>query len=90
MALEIPGIYVRTDLGSAYVFDHIDLKAIKQSGNNTILTLHNPTQFDAEVTVFAENGTEAKAPLHDNAFLNWKQKVNVKAGKTTTVKVKNN
>lgn len=88
MALEIPGIYVRTDLGSAYVFDHLEVKEIKKSGSNTILTLYNPTQFDAEVTIFAENGTESKTPLGENAFLNWKQKASVKAGKTTTVKIK--
>lgn len=88
MALEIPGIYVRTDLGSAYVFDHLEVKEIKKSGSNTILTLYNPTLFDAEVTIFAENGTESKTPLGENAFLNWKQKVKVKAGKTMTVKIK--
>ncbi|MCH3981697.1 MAG: hypothetical protein LKE41_07260 [Prevotella sp.] len=52
------------------------------------LTLQNPTPYDAVVTIFAENGAVAARPLGDNAFLNWHQKVKVKAGTTRTVLVK--
>lgn len=88
MALEIPGIYVRTDLGKVYTFDHVVVKEIRKMGNKMKLVLHNPTKFDALVTLFAENGDQAGAPLGDNAFTDWKQKVVVKAGKTITVKIK--
>lgn len=88
MALEIPGIYVRTDLGKAYTFDHVTVEEIKKVGNDTRMVLHNPTEFDATVTIFSENEEQAKKPLGDNAFLDWKQKVTVKAGKRTTVKIK--
>lgn len=88
MALEIPGIYVRNDLGTAYTFDHVVVKEIKKEGKNLRLKLYNPTQYDATVTLFAEDSTQAGAPLGDNAFLNWKQKVKVGAGKTVTVKIK--
>lgn len=88
MALEIPGIYVRTDLGTAYVFDHVVVKEIKKAGNTVKLLLYNPTEFDATVTLFAENGEQALSPLGDNAFMDWKQKAVVKSGKTVTVKVK--
>lgn len=88
MALEIPGIYVRTDLGTAYAFDHVVVKEIKKTGNTVKLVLYNPTEFDATVTLFAENGEQAASPLGDNAFVDWKQKAVVKAGKTVTVKVK--
>lgn len=88
MALEIPGIYVRTDLGKAYTFDHVTVEEIKKAGNGTRMVLHNPTAFDATVTIFAENGEQAKMPLGDNAFLDWKQKVTVKAGKKVTVRIK--
>lgn len=88
MALEIPGIYVRTDLGTAYAFDHVVVKEVKKAGNAVKLVLHNPTEFDATVTLFAENGEQAAAPLGDNAFMDWKQKAVVKAGKTITVRVK--
>ena len=88
MALEIPGIYVRTDLGKAYTFDHVTVEEIKKAGNGTRMVLHNPTAFDATVTIFAENGEQAKKPLGDNAFLDWKQEVTVKAGKKVTVRIK--
>lgn len=88
MALEIPGIYVRTDLGTMYAFDHVTVKEIKKTGNYVKLVLYNPTEFDATVTLFAENEEQAKAPLGDNAFTDWKQKVAIRAGKTITVKIK--
>lgn len=88
MALEIPSIYVRTDLGKAYTFDHVTVEEIKKAGKGTRMVLHNPTAFDATVTIFAENGEQAKMPLGDNAFLDWKQKVTVKAGKKVTVRIK--
>lgn len=89
MALEIPGIYVRSDLGTAYAFDHVEVKGIKKSGKDTKLVLHNPTAFDATVTVFVENAEQAEKPLGENAFMDWKQKVAVKAGKSVTVKIRN-
>lgn len=90
MALEIPGIYVRTDLGSAYVFDHVEAKIVKQNNKQMVLQLTNPTAYDATVTIFAENAEQAARPLGENAFLNWKDKVTVKAGKTVSYKLKTN
>lgn len=82
MALEIPGIYVRTDIGSFYVFDHVEAKIIKQNNKQLVLQITNPTAYDATVTLFTENAEEASRPLGDNAFLRWKDKVRVKAGKS--------
>lgn len=82
MALEIPGIYVRTDKGSLYVFDHMEGKVLKRDNKRLVLQITNPTTYDATVTVFAENAEEASRPLGDNAFLQWKDKVRVKAGKS--------
>ncbi len=90
MSLEIPGIYVRTDIGSLYVFDHVKAEIIKQNGKYMILQITNPTAYDATVVVCAENGEEAAYPLGDNAFLRWKGKVAVKAGKSVTYKLKIN
>lgn len=90
MALEIPGIYVRTDLGSLYVFDHVEAKIIKQNKKQLVLQITNPTAYDATVTLFAENAEEAARPLGDNAFLGWNDKVAVKAGKSVTYKLKIN
>lgn len=90
MALEIPGIYVRTDIGSLYVFDHVVAKIVKQSDKQLVLQITNPTAYDATVTIFAENAEESARPLGDNAFLQWKDKVTVKAGKSVNYKLKTN
>lgn len=90
MALEIPGIYVRTDMSHLYVFDHVEASIIKQSDKYLTLRVSNPTAYDACVTICAENAHEASLPLGDNAFLQWKDKVVVKAGKTITYRLKTN
>lgn len=82
MALEIPGIYVRTDLPEVYVFDHVNAEIVKQEGQFIRLKISNPTNYDATVTILAENQEMARKPLGDNAFLHWTEKVKVKAGKS--------
>lgn len=82
MALEIPGIYVRTDLPEVYVFDHVNAEIVKQEGQFIRLKISNPTNYDATVTILAENQEMAQKPLGDNAFLHWTEKVKVKAGKS--------
>ena len=82
MALEIPGIYVRTDLPEVYVFDHVTAEIVRQDESQIRLKISNPTKFDATVTILAENQKQAQKPLGDNAFLNWTEKVKVKAGKS--------
>lgn len=88
MALEIPGIYLRTDRKSLYVFDHVQAKVVKQGGKSICLQITNPTAYDATVTVLAEDAEKASLPLGDNAFLKWNRKVTVKAGKTVLYKLK--
>lgn len=88
MALEIPGLYVRKDLQKAYMFDHLQLKNIESCGNALRITVFNPTQFDATLTVLAEDANQAAKPLGDNAFVNWKQKLTVKKGKTAVIIIK--
>lgn len=87
MAMEIPGIYIRTDLSELYVFDHVIAEIVKQNNREIILRVSNPTVYDAVVTVLAENREQAAKPLGDNAFLNWNEKIKVKAGKTVTYKI---
>ncbi|WP_233551759.1 hypothetical protein [Parabacteroides sp. AF48-14] len=88
MALEIPGVYIRTDLDAVYVFDHVDVKIVKKNSKQIVLQFTNPTAFDAIVTVFAEDGEQACRPLGDNAFLHWTNKIAVKAGETVNCKLK--
>ncbi|WP_400261395.1 hypothetical protein ACFX5U_15935 [Sphingobacterium sp. SG20118] len=87
MALEIPGVYIRKDLGTVYTFDHVEVQDIRKTKSGMTMVIHNPTAFDATVTLLAEDKQQASQPLGENAFLDWKQKVTVKAGKSATVKI---
>lgn len=86
MALEIPGIYLRTDLGTCYVFDHVAADIVKREHGKTTLRITNPTAFPATVTLFAEDAEAAQRPLGDNAFLRWQNTtVTLEPGATTEV-----
>lgn len=85
MALEIPGIYLRTDIDRLYVFDHVKVERVERRGGRIRLCLTNPTPHDATVKVMAEDGPAASRPLGDNAFLGWTTRFAVKAGTTRTV-----
>jgi len=87
MALEIPGIYLRTDLPRCYIFDSVEAKVTRRDATGVTLEIKNPTQFDAQVSVFAENAAQAAKPQGDTAFLKW-PKVPVKAASTVNVSIK--
>jgi hypothetical protein len=81
MAMELPGIYVRTDKDELYVFDRVEAKVLKRDKDGVELGIKNSTKFDAEVTVLAESAGQAGKPLGVTAFMTW-PKVKVKAGAT--------
>lgn len=87
MALEIPGLYVRKDKGTAYAFDHIIVKAIKKTRQGVAMTLYNPTVYDANVSLLAEDAVQATIPLGENAFLDWSKKIKIKAGDTVQITI---
>lgn len=82
MALEIPGIYIRTDRAGMFVFDHVEASIVRQDRRKMVLKITNPTRFDATVTILAEDARKAARPLGENAHLRWKEKVIVKAGQS--------
>ncbi len=86
MAIEIPGIYVRTDINRMFVFDHLEVKVLKHDKTGVTLQIENPTNFDATVSILAENEEQVAKPLGNTSFLNWK-KIQVKAGKTIISKI---
>ncbi len=88
MALEIPGIYLRKDTGKVFVFDHVEAELISLSESKAVLSVHNPTEYEATVTMLAEDEAEAKRPLGDNAFIGWNRKITVAPGKTCKVTLK--
>ena len=87
MALEIPGLYLRTDKKQLYAFDAVRARIVREMAKVLWIEVTNPTSYDARVTLLAENQEEAERPLGDHAFLSWKEKISVKAGKTVQVKV---
>jgi putative salt-induced outer membrane protein YdiY len=86
MAMELPGIYLRTDTDELFVFDHVEVKAVQRGAVGMIFSITNPTKFAAAVTVLAESASQAHQPLGVTSFLNW-PKVEVKAGETKTVRI---
>ncbi|SMO76702.1 hypothetical protein [Solitalea koreensis] len=89
MALELPGIYLQTDTKQLQVFDHVEAQVISANKNGITLTLTNPTQYDASVSLFAETSYNATKPLSYTEFLNW-PKLQVKAGESIKVLVNRN
>lgn len=90
MAIEIPGIYLRT--GGAdpelFVFDHADVEIISSSKGKTKLRITNPTPFDASYSIFAETDDDSRQPLGDNRFTKWSRKIKVKSGATVTTTIR--
>lgn len=84
MAMELPGIYLRTDKEELVVLDPIHSKVMKRDKFGVTLEIANTTKYDALVNVLAENADQAKIPLGYTAFLNW-QKAEVKSGETKTI-----
>jgi len=85
MAIELPGIYVRTDINRMFVFDHVKVEVLKRDKSGLTLRITNPTSYDASVSILAENKEQAGKPLGNTSFLSW-PKVNVKAGETAVWK----
>jgi hypothetical protein len=86
MALEIPGIYLRTDIDRLYVFDAVRAKVLSRGPHGVKLEITNPTKFDARVSVFGENAAQARQPERTIAFLKWR-KIEVKAGETIVARL---
>lgn len=86
MALELPGIYLRTDTGKLFVFDHVEARVVRREGAAAVLEIKNRTAYAARVAVFAENGAVARKPLDYTAYLKW-PRVDVPAGGKVEIKV---
>lgn len=88
MSMELPGIYFQTDKNKLFVFDQVEVKKWNTQKGEALLSIKNPTAYDATVSIFAETAKEAKRPLGYTEFLKWR-KVNVPAGKTVEVALAN-
>jgi hypothetical protein len=68
--IEIPGIYIRSDLGTITAFDNMHARINKITEKEIIVEITNPTAVNAEITWFAEGKKEADKPLEENYLLN--------------------
>lgn len=68
-ALDLPGVYCRTDTGVLAVFDHVEATAISRQPDHVRLLLHNPTPFDTVVRLCVEDADTCRIPLGPNAML---------------------
>ncbi len=82
--VEVPGLYVQPDTGFFSAIDHIDVSLCEQKGKELILTLTNPTSFDASVKVMCEDSTEAKRILGQNYLVDC-PRIDLRAGASRTV-----
>lgn len=67
--VEIPGIYVRRDLGMAVAMDHVEVEILESGSTTMKLRIHNPTRFSARVRILIEDREQARTPLADGILL---------------------
>jgi hypothetical protein len=66
---EVPGVYVRTESGFVFVFDHVEARVRERAPGRLVVTIKNPTSVDAGVRVLGESDAEAARPLGPGALL---------------------
>jgi hypothetical protein len=86
MAIELPGIYLRKDINRMFVFDHVKVEVLDRGKSGITLRVTNPTNYDAEVSILAEDKAQAEVPLGYTAFLNW-PKVTVRAEQSILLEI---
>jgi len=85
-AVELPSIYVDTELKSCYAFDHLKAELIGVKRDVAHIRITNPTQLDAEFTVLAENKLAKLRGWEESRMWN-RKKYRLKAGATIVLKV---
>jgi len=86
MAMELPGIYLRTDKDELIVFDHVEASVINRDSKGVTLKITNKTKYNANVSILAENAKQVIKPIGYTAFLEW-PKVSVNSGETRTLMI---
>jgi hypothetical protein len=66
---EVPGVYVRTNRGFVFTFDHVEARVRERGPTRLVIGLKNPTTIDASVRVLAESDADAAKPLGPGALL---------------------
>ncbi|MDD4823302.1 MAG: hypothetical protein PHI48_12190 [Bacteroidales bacterium] len=87
MAMELPGIYLRTDMDRMFVFDHVVAEVVSRDKSGVKIRITNPTKYVASVSILAENKEKAGKALGCTSFIDW-PKIVVNAGETVVWKIK--
>lgn len=88
-SVELPSIYIDSELNRCFVFDHLHAKIILVKGNKIQLEVTNPTKFDAVFTVLVENKALKAIGWKENKLHNT-QKYNLKVGERMLLFVEQN
>jgi hypothetical protein len=67
-AIEVPGLYVQPDSGLVFAFDHVVARIKEKTPSRLVVSVFNPTAFEAAVRVLAETDAERAQPLGPNAL----------------------
>jgi hypothetical protein len=67
--MDIPGLYIREDLGQVVAFDHVRAEPVMQAGSFPGVRVLNPTRFACTVKVLRENAERSAQPLEENYLL---------------------
>jgi len=71
--LEVPGLYVQPDSGLVFPFDHVEARVVEHTDNMLLVSISNPTEFDATVSVMVEDRPDMTKPLGPVASLGWRR-----------------
>ena len=83
--IEVPGVYVQTDIQLVQAIDHIDAKVVREQNDGLMIELTNPTDFDAEVRILSETSElSSNAPLRQMQIINLPT-VSVTAGESIEI-----
>lgn len=81
--VEIPGVYVDLDRDIMICSDHVKAEVLDKTEQTVVLSLKNPTPYDARVTILAEHGKSGKKLGH--LYFGRMEKILVAAGDETVV-----
>lgn len=82
---EIPGIYVDADRNVIRCSDHVTAEIVEKSEEHTVISVINPTRYDAVVTLLADHSENGEKLGH--TYWNRMKKISIKAGETVSVTV---
>lgn len=70
--LEIPAVYIRTDTGFCFAFDHIECSVKSKTDRVVKIELYNPTDYDADYRIFIDYDSGCENSLPPNKTIQMK------------------